>query len=74
MWDYSSLTAGKTAIDGQYLRDSITGSATGNSWEYAVRLRTAGFLPKAIRDTAQMIVKNFIRRRTGTITVDAVSR
>lgn len=42
MWDYSLLTAGKTAIEAQYLRDSITGSATGNSREYAVRLRTAG--------------------------------
>lgn len=40
------MTAGKTAIETQYLRDSITGSATGNSREYAVRLRTAGLVRK----------------------------
>lgn len=44
MWGYSLLTAGNTAIESQYLRDSITGSATGNSREYAVRLRTAGLI------------------------------
>lgn len=40
--DYSVLTVGKTIIEAQYLRDSIIGSATGNSREYAVRLCTVG--------------------------------
>lgn len=31
--DYSVLAVGKTIIGSQYLRDSINGSATGNSRE-----------------------------------------
>lgn len=51
MWGLFGAGGGKTIIDSQYLRDSITGSVTGNSREYAVQLRTAGVIRLLFEDT-----------------------